>query len=56
MNGVLYEGDDDEALAGAVNRGAAMDFDYTALRETALPFRPERFAAEIDAAVRELLP
>jgi hypothetical protein len=32
-----------------------MRFDYTALRESALPFRPERFGEEFDVAVRKLL-
>jgi glycosyltransferase involved in cell wall biosynthesis len=54
-NGVLYEGDDAGALAEAVERAAAQRFDYTDLRASALPFRPERFADEFDAAVREML-
>ncbi|HEY1251044.1 MAG TPA: glycosyltransferase [Thermoanaerobaculia bacterium] len=54
-NGVLYEGDDSVALAEAVERASAAPFDYTALRASALPFRPERFAEEFDTAVRELL-
>ncbi len=54
-NGVLYAEDTAAGLADAVERAGRMRFDYTALRESALPFRPERFADEFDAAVRKLL-
>ena len=54
-NGVLYAEDSAAGLADALERAARMRFDYTALRESALPFRPERFADEFDAAVRKLL-
>jgi glycosyltransferase involved in cell wall biosynthesis len=54
-NGVLYEADGASDLASAVERAAGLRFDYTAVRASALPLRPERFAAEFDAAVKELL-
>jgi glycosyltransferase involved in cell wall biosynthesis len=54
-NGVLYEEDTADGLVEALERAGRMRFDYTALRESALPFRPERFADEFDAAVRKLL-
>jgi glycosyltransferase involved in cell wall biosynthesis len=54
-NGVLYEGGDAAALAAAVARAASMEFDYTFLRASALPFRRERFAEEFQTALGELL-
>jgi glycosyltransferase involved in cell wall biosynthesis len=53
-NGVLYSDDSAAGLADAVERAGRVRFDYTALRASALPFGPERFADEFDAAVREL--
>jgi glycosyltransferase involved in cell wall biosynthesis len=56
-NGVLFdfEGDDAAAVAEAVERAAGIEFDYTALRASAWPFRPDRFAEEFQGALRELL-
>jgi len=57
-NGVLYgrEGDDGpDALEAAVGRAASIRFDYTRLRGSALPFRPERFAERFQAALRNIL-
>jgi glycosyltransferase involved in cell wall biosynthesis len=60
-NGVLYgggaaEGDaGPDGLAAAVRRAAALRFDYTRLRRSALPFGPERFAERFQAALRDLL-
>lgn len=54
-NGLLYEGETAEDLASAIERAGARRFDYTAVRASALPFRPERFADEFDAALGELL-
>ncbi|MFY9550289.1 MAG: glycosyltransferase, partial [Thermoanaerobaculia bacterium] len=54
-NGVLYGGEDAEALAGAVTRAGSRKFDYTQLRASALPFRRERFAEEFQTALGELL-
>ncbi|HEV7502487.1 MAG TPA: glycosyltransferase, partial [Vicinamibacteria bacterium] len=53
-NGVLYAEDSAAGLADAVERAGRARFDHTALRASALPFGPERFADEFDAAVREL--
>ncbi len=55
--GVLYE----EARAARrawprpSERAGAIRFDYTRLRGSALPFRPERFAERFQAALRNLL-
>jgi len=54
-NGVLYEGADADALAAAVSRAGSIEFDYTFLRDSALPFRRERFAEEFQTALGELL-
>ena len=56
-NGILYADDDDApgALAAAVGRAGASRFDYTALRGSALPFHPERFAERFQAALKDLL-
>ena len=53
INGVLYEGGAED-LAAAVARAGGIQFDYTRLRASALPFRPERFAEEFREAVTEL--
>jgi glycosyltransferase involved in cell wall biosynthesis len=58
-NGALYglSGDDGpEGLAAAARRAAGAGFDYTRLRGSALPFRPERFAERFQAALKDLLP
>ena len=58
-NGALYgdTGDDGpDGLAAAVTRAASARFDYTRLRGSALPFRPERFAERFQAALRDVLP
>ncbi len=54
-NGVLYEPEDPAGLAGAVERASATRFDYTRLRESALPFRRERFVEEFRNEVESLL-
>ena len=55
VNGVLYEAEDPAGLAGALDRASRIEFDYTALRETALPFRTERFREEFKNEVERLL-
>jgi glycosyltransferase involved in cell wall biosynthesis len=52
-NGVLYEGPD--GLTGAVERASAAGFDYTRLRESAIPFRRQRFLEEFRSEVETLL-
>lgn len=54
-NGILYEPGDPAGLAGAVERASATRFDYTRLRESALPFRRERFLEEFHNEVESLL-
>lgn len=54
-NGVLYDGEAAEDVAAAVERASGIQFDYTRLRASALPFRPERFADEFRGALGELL-
>jgi glycosyltransferase involved in cell wall biosynthesis len=54
-NGVLYEGEGAVDLAAAVARAEGLRFDYTRLRDSALPFRRERFEAEFRTAMGELL-
>ncbi len=56
VNGVLYGPEEPEGLAGAVERAARIRFDYTALRESALPFARERFEREFRQEVETLLP
>ncbi len=51
VNGVLYGPEDPEGLAGAVERAARIRFDYTALRESALPFARERFLEQFRSEV-----
>ena len=53
-NGILYEDASADGLAAAVSRAARTRFDYTLISASALPFRPERFAAEFRNALREL--
>ncbi len=54
-NGVLYEPDDPEGLAGAVARASRIQFDYTALRASALPFSRERFLQQFRNEMESLL-
>jgi glycosyltransferase involved in cell wall biosynthesis len=54
-NGVLYEPGDPAGLAGALDRASRIEFDYTALRGSALPFRTERFLEEFKNEVERLL-
>jgi glycosyltransferase involved in cell wall biosynthesis len=54
-NGVLYDGGEAEDLAAAVTRAGGLRFDYTRLRDSALPFRQERFETEFCAAIGEIL-
>jgi glycosyltransferase involved in cell wall biosynthesis len=54
-NGVLYDGGEAEDLAAAVTRAGGLRFDYTRLRDSALPFRRERFETEFCAAIGEIL-
>ncbi|MGE5276852.1 MAG: glycosyltransferase [Acidobacteriota bacterium] len=51
IEGVLYEGGSAAGLAAAVERAAALPFDYTQMRRSAGRFSPERFAREFRAAV-----
>ena len=53
--GVLYEPADPAGLAGALERASRIEFDYTALSESALPFRTERFREEFKNEVESLL-
>jgi glycosyltransferase involved in cell wall biosynthesis len=55
VNGVLYGAEDNAGLAGALERASRIRFDYTALRESALPFRTERFLEEFKNEVERLL-
>jgi glycosyltransferase involved in cell wall biosynthesis len=55
VTGILYAPEDRAGLAGAVERAAATGFDYTRLRESALPFRRERFQREFQREVESLL-
>jgi glycosyltransferase involved in cell wall biosynthesis len=54
-NGVLYEPGDPAGLAGALDRASRIEFDYTALRGSAFPFRTERFLEEFKNEVEGLL-
>ena len=55
INGILFDGERAADLAAALQRAAATQFDYTALRASALPFRTERFVEQFQAAIGELL-
>jgi glycosyltransferase involved in cell wall biosynthesis len=55
VNGALYDGDSGEALGAAVRTALLGGFDYTRIRESALPFRAERFTERFSAALREVL-
>jgi glycosyltransferase involved in cell wall biosynthesis len=55
VNGVLYEPADPGGLADALDRASRIEFDYTALRASALPFRTERFREEFKNEVESLL-
>ena len=54
-NGFLYWGGTADALAAAVERIEPERFDYTAVRETALPFARDRFAAEFRREISEVM-
>jgi glycosyltransferase involved in cell wall biosynthesis len=55
--GVLYaDTGGPEGLAQAVDRAKDTRFDYTRLRSAALAFRPERFADQFRAALRDVQP
>ena len=54
-NGVLYGAEDPAGLAGALARASRLEFDYTALRASALPFGRERFILEFRNEVDSLL-
>lgn len=54
VNGVLYSDATAAGLAAAVERIGRMQFDYTAVRGTALPFARERFAREFSGAVEQV--
>jgi glycosyltransferase involved in cell wall biosynthesis len=54
-NGILYGGDGPEALAAAIERAEATRFDYTRMRDSALPFGKERFVSEFQEEVENLL-
>lgn len=53
-NGVLYEPEGAAPLADAIRRASALQFDYTAVRRSALPFARARFAREFQAEVEQL--
>lgn len=55
FNGVLYEPNDPAGLAGAVRRAARIEFDYTDLRASALPFGRGRFVREFRDQLDSLL-
>jgi glycosyltransferase involved in cell wall biosynthesis len=54
-NGILYPDPGGPALAAALGRAASTRFDYTRLRESALPFSRERFVKEFRQEVESLL-
>ena len=54
-NGVLYEDDSAAGLAAAVGRASQTRFDYTRLRESALPFARDRFERDFSREVDSLL-
>jgi glycosyltransferase involved in cell wall biosynthesis len=55
VNGVLYEDPSAAGLAGAVERASGSRFDYTRLRESALPFARERFETDFSREIESLL-
>jgi glycosyltransferase involved in cell wall biosynthesis len=55
VNGILFEGERAEGLAAAAARAGAAQFDYTALRASAQPFRTQRFVEQFQGALGELL-
>ena len=55
VNGVLYEDESADGLAGAIERAGAMRFDYTALRDSVMSFGKERFTREFLRELEELL-
>jgi glycosyltransferase involved in cell wall biosynthesis len=54
-NGILYSDETAQGLAEAVARIDRMRFEYTAVRETALPFATERFVEKFRRAVSEIM-
>ncbi|HJW13692.1 MAG TPA: glycosyltransferase [Thermoanaerobaculia bacterium] len=55
VNGILFSPEDGAGLAGAVRRASACRFDYTHLRESALPFARARFEREFEREVESLI-
>jgi glycosyltransferase involved in cell wall biosynthesis len=55
VEGALYDTPGPQPLAEAVERAAAMRFDYNRLRSTALRFSPDRFREGFRVAVEDLL-
>jgi len=55
VNGVLYSEESAEGLAAALERASSMRFDYTALRDSAVPFGKERFTGEFLRELEDLL-
>ncbi len=55
VNGALYGPEEPEGLAGAVKRAAGIAFDYTRLRESALPFARKRFLEQFRSEVENLM-
>ncbi|HYT33075.1 MAG TPA: glycosyltransferase, partial [Thermoanaerobaculia bacterium] len=55
VEGVLYDTPGPQPLAEAVERAAAIRFDYNRLRESALRFAPDRFREGFRAAVEDIL-
>ena len=55
VEGALYDTPGPQPLAEAVERAAAIRFDYNRLRESALRFAPDRFREGFRAAVEDTL-
>jgi glycosyltransferase involved in cell wall biosynthesis len=54
-NGILYSEETAEGLAEAVGRIDRARFEYTAVRDSALPFATERFVEKFSRAISEIL-